>query len=174
MQIQYFSFGFIGYQVSMWNLLHISSLCFICYLVGYVKPFFYIFLVFVLYVTRWVCETLFIYFQFLFYTLRGGYVKPFLYSLNCCFIRYEVGMCNPFNLFCFWFIRYGVGMLNPLYSFQLLVLYVTGWVCETLFMYFYFLFYMLHSGYVKPSFMLFLSNISNACITHFVCQKVVW
>ena len=32
---------------------------------------------------------------------------------------------------------------------------------------------MLHSGYVKPSFMLFLSNISNACITHFVCQKVV-
>ena len=45
----------------MWNLLHISSFCFICYLVGYVTPF-YIFLVFVLYVTRWVCETLFIYF----------------------------------------------------------------------------------------------------------------
>ena len=62
----------------MWNLLHISSFCFICYLVGYVKPFFfYIFLVFVLYVTRWVCETLFIYFKFLFYTLRGGYVQPF-------------------------------------------------------------------------------------------------
>ena len=33
--------------------------------------------------------------------------------------------------------------------------------------------FMLHSGYVKPSFMLFLSKISNACITHFVCQKVV-
>ena len=73
MRIYYFSFGFIGYKVSMWNLLHISSFCFICYLVGYVKPFlyifsfwficyevgmwnpFYIFLVFVLYVTRWVC-----------------------------------------------------------------------------------------------------------------------
>ena len=38
---------------------------------------------------------------------------------------------------------------------------------------FIFGFYMLHSGYVKPIFMLFLSNISNACITHFVCQKVV-
>ena len=37
------STGFIGYQVSMWNLLHISTFCFICYLVGYVKPFLYIF-----------------------------------------------------------------------------------------------------------------------------------
>ena len=42
----------------MWNLLYISSFCFICYLVGYVKPFLYIFVI-VLYVTRWVCETLF-------------------------------------------------------------------------------------------------------------------
>ena len=29
----------------MWNLLHISSFCFICYLVGYVKPFLYIFVI---------------------------------------------------------------------------------------------------------------------------------
>ena len=50
--------------------------------------FFNIFLVFVLYVTRWVCETLFIYFSF-------------------CFIRYEVGMLNPFNLFLFYMLRGG-------------------------------------------------------------------
>ena len=42
----------------MWNLLQISTFCFICYLVGYVNPF-YICLAFDLYVTRWVCETLF-------------------------------------------------------------------------------------------------------------------
>ena len=100
----------------MWNLLHISTFCFICYLVGYVKPFLYI-LAFDLYVTRWVCETLFICFKFLFYTLRGGYVKPFLYSISFCFIRYEVGLCNPFNIFCYCFICYDVGMLNPLYIF---------------------------------------------------------
>ena len=57
----------------MWNLLHISSFCFICYLVGYVKPFFIYILVFVLHVMRWVCETLLDIFSF-------------------CFIRYEVGM----------------------------------------------------------------------------------
>ena len=43
MRIKYFSFGFSGYQVSMWNLLHSSTFCFICYLVGYVKPFLYMF-----------------------------------------------------------------------------------------------------------------------------------
>ena len=78
----------------MWKPLHISSFCFIFHLVGFVKYFIYI---------------------FSFYILRGRYVSPFLYSF--CFIRYEVGMCNPFNLFCFCFICYGVGMLNPLYSF---------------------------------------------------------
>ena len=69
--------------------------------------------------------------------LRGGYVKPFLYIFNFCFICYGVGMLNPFYLvlvlfvlyvtrwvcatlliyFFFCFICYGVGMLNPLYSF---------------------------------------------------------
>ena len=54
----------------MWNLLHISSFCFICYLVGYVKPFLYIFVI-VLYVTRWVCETLFyIFLVFVLYVTR--------------------------------------------------------------------------------------------------------
>ena len=69
--------------------------------------------------------------------LRGGHVKPFLYIFSFCFIRYEVGMLNPFYLvlvlfvlyvtrwvcatlliyFFVCFICYGVGMLNPLYSF---------------------------------------------------------
>ena len=63
-------------------------------------------------------------------------MKPFLYIFSFCFIRYEVGMLNPFYLvlvlfvlyvtrwvcatlliYFFCFICYGVGMLNPLYSF---------------------------------------------------------
>ena len=45
-------------------------------------------------------------------------LNPFyLVLVLFCFIRYEVGMCNPFNLFFVCFICYGVGMLNPLYSF---------------------------------------------------------
>ena len=57
------------------------------------------FLVFVLYVKRWVCQTL-------------------LFSISFCFIRYEVGLCNPFNIFfVIVFICYDVGMLNPLYIF---------------------------------------------------------
>ena len=61
--------------------------------------------------------------------------NPFLYSFSSCFIRYEVGLCNPFNIFlllfymlrcgyvkpfiyfCYCFICYDVGMLNPLYIF---------------------------------------------------------
>ena len=59
-------------------------------------------------------------------------MKPFLYSF--CFIRYEVGMLNPFYIvlvlyvtrwvcatlliyICYCFICYDVGMLNPLYIF---------------------------------------------------------
>ena len=37
--------------------------------------------------------------------------NPFLYSFSFCFIRYEVGLCNPFNIF------------------FVIVLYVTMWVC---------------------------------------------
>ena len=63
--------------------------------------------------------------------LRGGYVKPFLYIFSFCFIRYEVGMLNPFYL-----------------VLVLFVLYVTRWVCATLLI--FFLFYMLRCGYAKP------------------------
>ena len=65
--------------------------------------------------------------------LRGGYVKPFLYIFSFCFIRYEVGMLNPFYL-----------------VLVLFVLYVTRWVCATLLIYFFCLFYMLRCGYAKP------------------------
>ena len=61
-------------------------------------------------------------------------MKPFLYVFSFCFIRYEVGMLNPFYIvfvlyvtrwvcatlliyFCYCFIGYDVGMLNPLYIF---------------------------------------------------------
>ena len=61
-------------------------------------------------------------------------MKPFLYSFSFCFIRYEVGMLNPFYIvlvlyvmrwvcatlliyICYCFICYDVGMLNPLYIF---------------------------------------------------------
>ena len=54
--------------------------------------------------------------------LRGGYVKPFLYSFSFCFIRYEVGMLNPFYI--------------------VLVLYVTMWVCATLLIYFVIVLYV--------------------------------
>ena len=42
-------------------------------------------------------------------------MKPFLYVFSFCFIRYEVGMSNPF------------------YIVLVFVLYVTRWVCQTLF-----------------------------------------
>ena len=77
-------------------------------------------------------------------------MKPFLYIFSFCFIRYKVGMLNPFYIvlvfvlyvtrwvcatlliyFCYCFICYDVGMLNPLYIFS-------------------FWFYMLPGGYVKP------------------------
>ena len=56
-------------------------------------------------------------------------MKPFLYSFSFCFIRYEVGMLNPFYSFSFCFIRYEVGMCNPFNIFFVIVLYVTMWVC---------------------------------------------
>ena len=49
-------------------------------------------------------------------------MKPFLYSFSFCFIRYEVGMLNPFYI--------------------VLVLYVTMWVCATLLIYFVIVLYV--------------------------------
>ena len=58
-------------------------------------------------------------------------MKPFLYIFSFRFIRYEVGMLNPFYL-----------------VLVLFVLYVTRWVCGTLLI---FLFcFMLRCGYAKP------------------------
>ena len=50
-------------------------------------------------------------------------MKPFLYIFSFCFIRYEVGMLNPFYL-----------------VLVLFVLYVTRWVCATLLIYFFVLY----------------------------------
>ena len=59
----------------------------------------------------------FICFWFLFYTLRGGYVKPFLYSFS--FVLYVTRwVCATLLIyFCYCFMCYDVGMLNPLYIF---------------------------------------------------------
>ena len=65
--------------------------------------------------------------------LRGGYVKPFLYIFSFCFIRYEVGMLNPFYL-----------------VLVLFVLYVTRWVCETLLIYFFVCFICYGVGMLNP------------------------
>ena len=73
-------------------------------------------------------------------------MKPFLYSFSFCFIRYEVGMLNPF------------------YIVLVFVLNVTRWVCATLLIYFLLLFYMLRCGYVKP-FIYFL-------VFGFICYQV--
>ena len=51
-------------------------------------------------------------------------MKPFLYIFSFSFIRYEVGMLNPF------------------YIFLVFVLYVTRWVCATLLIYFVFVLYV--------------------------------
>ena len=64
--------------------------------------------------------------------------NPFLYSFSFCFIRYEVGLCNPFNIFLLLFYMLRCGYVKPFIYFLVFVLYVTRWVCETLFMYFYF------------------------------------
>ena len=63
------------------------------------------FLVFVLYVTRWVCQTL-------------------LYSISFCFIRYEVGLCNPFNIFLLLFYMLRCGYVKPFIYFL-----VFGFIC---------------------------------------------
>ena len=47
-------------------------------------------------------------------------LNPFYIVLVFVFIRYEVGLCNPFIYFCYCFIGYDVGMLNPLYIFLVL------------------------------------------------------
>ena len=44
-------------------------------------------------------------------------LNPFYIVLVFVFIRYEVGLCNPFNIFLLLFLCYDVGMLNPLYIF---------------------------------------------------------
>ena len=63
------------------------------------------FLVFVLYVTRWV-------------------FKPFLYSFSFCFICYEVGLCNPFNIFLLLFYMLRCGYVKPFIYFL-----VFGFIC---------------------------------------------
>ena len=55
-------------------------------------------------------------------------------------------------------------MLNPFYIVLVFVLYVTRWVCATLFSIFLLLFYMLRCGYVKP-FIYFL-------VFGFICYQV--
>ena len=57
-------------------------------------------------------------------------MKPFLYSFKFCFMRYEVGMLNPFYI--------------------VLVLYVTRWVCATLLIYFCYCFICYHMGMLNP------------------------
>ena len=49
-------------------------------------------------------------------------MKPFLYVFSFCFIRYEVGMSNPFYI-----------VLVFVYTF-------TRWVCATLLIYFFYFF----------------------------------
>ena len=57
-------------------------------------------------------------------------MKPFLYSFSFCFMRYEVGMLNPFYI--------------------VLVLYVTSWVCATLLIYFCYCFICYDMGMLNP------------------------
>ena len=63
------------------------------------------FLVFVLYVKRWVCQ-------------------PLLFSISFCFIRYEVGLCNPFNIFLLLFYMLRCGYVKPFIYFL-----VFGFIC---------------------------------------------
>ena len=58
--------------------------------------------------------------------------NPFLYSFSFCFIRYEVGLRNPFNIFLILFYMLRCGYVKPFIYFLV------------------FLFYMLPGGYVKP------------------------
>ena len=57
-------------------------------------------------------------------------MKPFLYSFSFYFMRYEVGMLNPFYI--------------------VLVLYVTRWVCATLLIYFCYCFICYDMGMLNP------------------------
>ena len=78
-------------------------------------------------------------------------MKPFLYIFSFCFIRYEVGMLNPFYLVLVLFVLYVTRWVcATLLIFFCFVLYVTVWVCLTLYIVFSFWFYMLPGGYVKP------------------------
>ena len=66
----------------------------------------------------------FLYVYSLFYTLRCGYVKPLLFSISFCFIRYEVGLCNPFNIFLLLFYMLRCGYVKPFIYFL-----VFGFIC---------------------------------------------
>ena len=39
--------------------------------------------------------------------------QPFLYSFSFCFIRYEVGLRNPFNIFLLLFYMLRCGYIKP-------------------------------------------------------------
>ena len=51
-------------------------------------------------------------------------MKPFLYSFSFCFIRYEVGLCNPFNIFLLLFYMLRCGYVKPFIYFLVL-----GFIC---------------------------------------------
>ena len=51
-------------------------------------------------------------------------MKPFLYSISFCFIRYEVGLCNPFNIFLLLFYMLRCGYVKPFIYFL-----VFGFIC---------------------------------------------
>ena len=50
---------------------------------------------------------------FVLYVTRLGMLNHFLYSFSFCFIRYEVGLCNPFNLFLLLFYMLRCGYVKP-------------------------------------------------------------
>ena len=63
-------------------------------------------------------------FLVLFYTLRGGYVKPFLYSFSFCFIRYKVDLCSRFKINLLLFYMLQSGYVKPFIYFL-----VFGFIC---------------------------------------------
>ena len=69
-------------------------------------------------------------------------MKPFLYIFSFCFIRYEVGMLNPFYIFLVFVLYVTRWVCATLLIYFVFVLYVTVWVCYTLCIVFSFWFYM--------------------------------
>ena len=51
-------------------------------------------------------------------------LNPFLYSFSFCFIRYEVGLCNPFYIFLLLFYMLRCGYVKPFIYFL-----VFGFIC---------------------------------------------